>query len=54
MNLLCRILGHDIKYDQLHAIVMHIRKNEDFDKRKFTVHCKRCGFGYDFSNEVLR
>jgi len=54
MSILCKIFGHDIKYDDLNDILMHIRENEDFDERRFIVHCKRCEFGFNFSNEVLR
>lgn len=54
MSILCRLLGHDIKYKDLDLILSHIRKNENLEDRNLTVCCKRCGQDFDFNNEVLR
>ena len=56
IDILCKIFGHDIKFDSLPDILKHIRENEDFSRtiKGLTVHCKRCGHAYDFTDEVLR
>lgn len=56
MNILCTLFGHNIKFDSLPDILKHIRENEDFARtiKGLTVHCKRCGHAYDFTDEVLK